>query len=806
MIAKLCPATEELQDYLKGELPSDSSGEVDEHLSDCARCQAALETLDQGQDDSWKHLFRSLPAALTGPDPLLRQMLLRAKSIRSDDTPLLESVAPGPVAVKPPVAAQAFLDSLRQIQLLTATDIEAFLQALPPELDRSRTDLLAEALVHQGKLTEYQAAEAMRGRAGQLVLGNYLLLSPIAGGGMGRVFRALHRRMRRVVAVKLLPPEVVPAGESQARFQREIEAAAHLSHPNIVTAHDAGEDQGRPFLVMEYVEGQDLARLVRSRGALSVSEAVAYTLQAARGLAHAHRAGIIHRDVKPGNLLVEASGTVKVTDLGLARILQPDRSEGAVDLTSRDAVMGTAAYMAPEQAFHSHQADGRADVYSLGCTLYYLLTGAPPFQGATALETILAHRDQPIPSLAAARPDCPAALATVVVRMLAKNPEERYTSMTAVIAALEQVSGQAVTQTLVDAAPVVQPSGPAHSPARGRRRWLLPVAASAAAAVLLVGLLAHFAWFPPEDHSSGIATNEGKNRPSPEVPTGQNSPAPDKTSNVLRTAAPGIELVMLQPGEFWMGARDSDVIAPKPAPRFAPEDEKPRHKVHLTNPFYFGKSPITQRQYYLVMGHNPSPFREGGDMARQVQGQDTSDHPVSGLRWIDAVLFCNRLSEMHGLKPYYQVDKNGVVPLGGTGYRLPTEAEWEYAARGGTDTMWSFGDDASKLGDYAWYAGNSKGATHPVGLKKPNPFGLYDMHGNLATWCWDRYDAKYYESSKAFNPPGPGSGETRVYRGGSWDYNPAQSRSSARHNLGARVTGGYGVLTLVGLRIARNAE
>jgi CheY-like chemotaxis protein len=295
----------------------------------------------------------------------------------------------------------------------------------------------ARSLVEAGKLTGYQADAILGRRFADLQIGNYEILDRLGAGGMGTVFKARHRRMKRVVALKVLSREAAGMGTSGERFQREVETIARLSHPNIVMAFDADESEVGPFLVMEYVNGQDLASEVIRSGPLPVAAAVDRVLQAARGLEYAHAQGIVHRDIKPGNILRAADGVVKVADLGLVRL-----SESAgrnTSLTQTGTVMGTADYMPPEQAIDSGLVDHRADVYSLGCTLYFLLTGRPPYQAGNFLALLLQHREAPIPSLRAARPDVPPELEAVFRRMVAKAPEDRYPTMAEVVRELERI-------------------------------------------------------------------------------------------------------------------------------------------------------------------------------------------------------------------------------------------------------------------------------------------------------------------------------------------------------------------------------
>ena len=340
-----------------------------------------------------------------------------------------------------PLVLEQFVQSLQASGLMSAEEIQDFLDSLADDQKPNSGGDLAKTLFRKGKLTKFQAESIYRGKGKGLVLGDYVVLDRIGAGGMGEVYQAEHRRMKRRVAVKVLPKELTKTPNAVQRFEREVEAAAKLIHPNVVTAFDAGEAAGVHFLVMEFVKGQDLAALVQEHGPLDIPTALDYTLQSARGLEYAHGEGVVHRDIKPSNLLLDEKGTVKILDMGLARFVNDvagDEPTAAGGLTQSGQVMGTVDYMSPEQATNTKSADKPADIYSLGATLYFLLTNRAMYGGETLVEKIMAHRDQPIPSLRADRKDVSRALDETFRAMVAKTPALRQKSMTQVIEELER--------------------------------------------------------------------------------------------------------------------------------------------------------------------------------------------------------------------------------------------------------------------------------------------------------------------------------------------------------------------------------
>ncbi|MCS6849770.1 MAG: serine/threonine protein kinase [Gemmataceae bacterium] len=296
--------------------------------------------------------------------------------------------------------------------------------AMSPELERwlEAAEAINDLVGRQSRNGNQAAEELPR------LLGQYLLVERLGNGGMGVVYKAQHMKLKCWVALKILAPGLSLDSRSLARFHREMAAVAALNHPHIVRATDANEVGGQHFLVMEYVDGVDLAKIVRLLGPLCVPDACEVIRQAALALQHAHEAGVVHRDVKPSNLMLTSTGLVKLLDLGLARLtVNAHESEGPN--TDTGQVLGTADFMAPEQALDPRSADARSDLYSLGCTLYYLLTGTAPFNAPafdTVMKKLLAHAAAPVPLIGHRRPDVPTPIETILDRLLAKRPACRF--------------------------------------------------------------------------------------------------------------------------------------------------------------------------------------------------------------------------------------------------------------------------------------------------------------------------------------------------------------------------------------------
>jgi eukaryotic-like serine/threonine-protein kinase len=335
-----------------------------------------------------------------------------------------------------PITSDELLEKVRKSGLIEDAALDDFVQQQTAQGSWSdEPKAVLEIMRRAGLITSFHVSHLIQGRYKGFHFGSYRVVEPIGSGGMSTVYLGEHRETKQRVAIKLLPPNLAEDPMAVARFQRESRAAIAVSHANIVATYEMGREGNGDFLVMEYVDGISLQDLVRNRGPLAPPRAANFIGQAAMGLQSIHESGLIHRDLKPGNLLLNREGKVKILDLGLARF-KDDRHD---DLTMRanDArILGTADYIAPEQALKSYDVDIRADIYALGCTFYYLLAGQPPFDSGSVTQKLLAHQiKQPAP-ITALRRDVPAEMGAVLQKMMAKDPKQRHQTPAEVVEAL----------------------------------------------------------------------------------------------------------------------------------------------------------------------------------------------------------------------------------------------------------------------------------------------------------------------------------------------------------------------------------
>jgi serine/threonine protein kinase len=337
-----------------------------------------------------------------------------------------------------PCTADEFVSLALQSGLLEQPTLARYRAMLPPDhAPGDNPAELARLLVRDGQLTQFQADQLLLGTCRRFLIGKYRILDRLGSGGMAQVYLGEHRHMKHRVAIKVLPPAKAQDPAAVERFLREARATAALNHPNIVRAHDIDQDDGLHFIVMEYIEGTSLLEMVLRHGPLHPQQAARYLRQAANGLQHAFEAGLVHRDIKPANLLVDRNGTVKILDLGLARFFADEKDN--LSQKYNEAVIGTADYLAPEQVEDSHNIDIRADMYSLGATMYFCLTGQPPFPEGSFAQKLIWHQTRTAKPIREFRTDLPAELIALVEKMMAKNPAERFQTPAEIVAALAGV-------------------------------------------------------------------------------------------------------------------------------------------------------------------------------------------------------------------------------------------------------------------------------------------------------------------------------------------------------------------------------
>ncbi len=712
----------------------------------------------------------------------------------------------------------------------------------------------AKATNSEEEPLSFLAPSARRDSLGRL--GHYEVLQVLGRGGFGIVFRAFDETLRRVVALKVMTPELAATSPARKRFLREARSSAQVRHENVVQVYEVAE-QPLPYLAMEFIPGETLQQRLDRVGPLDVPEVLHIGRQIAEGLAAAHATDLIHRDIKPGNLLLEGGQQkVKITDFGLARAADD------ASISQSGIVAGTPMYMAPEQAM-GQTLDQRADLFSLGSVLYQMASGRPPFRANSSVAVLMrVAEDTPRP-IREIIPETPQWLCDIIAKLHAKNPDDRYQSAREVADVLADCEAQLKANAkLKDYSRI--PRGESQRSRPRPRFHSRPLAAAAALLLLLFGGLGFteatgvtdfrgtvIRLFAPEgtlvvevddpgvsikiDESDIVITGAGAKEirlkpgrytveaskdgklvtrklvtvttngkevvrisqeakpialsspeETPEVKAAkaaaaraaadaaakararQEAAAKQLGVEIETTNSIGMKLRLIPAGTFTMGSSKEEIDH---SLRFGAawdrdtgsyQSESPEHQVEITRPFYLATTEVTVGQFRQFV--ESKGYRGAGDRWRDPGFDQTDNQPVVYVSWDAAVDLCKWLSEKEGQT-----------------YRLPTEAEWEYCCRAGkSGTRYCYGDDDARLEDYAWYEKNSGGGTHPVGKKRPNDWGLHDMHGNAGEWCQDYYGQNYYKRSPVKDPIGPDVGGMRVRRGGTYNHHALSCRTAFR--------------------------
>jgi len=556
----------------------------------------------------------------------------------------------------------------------------------------------------------------------RLLGGRFEIVCELGRGGMGVVYQAIDRSRGADVALKMVPPELRHDERAILGIKREVNVALTLTHEHICRVYDFHESPEAQFIAMELVNGPSVERLLtkalrEGRPGFPLEQVLDWLRPVCLALDYAHGKQVVHRDLKPGNILVGRDGAVKVTDFGLARVIHASMSK-----YSREGVSGTLLYMSPEQCV-GKAADARSDVYSLGMLTYELLTGRTPFAEAADIAYCQLHEDvDPIPGAAG----------YVNAAVLAATAKKRDGRPASASAFLEMLS-------------------------RREKAWIHPVTAHPGAGISVSAADSGETHRPAKAPEMALPHSD-------EAEKRQLESARELGIEVSQSVDLGggvtLEMAWIPPGTFLMGSPESE-------PERRPDETQ--HQVTLTRGFWMGIHPVTQAQWTRIMqsvewrwfqklrGCNPSGFK-GANL------------PVESVSWRDCQRFLQELNDR--MKP--------------GGFRLPTEAEWEYACRAGTATPFHFGqtistEQANYDGSYVYGNGPKgvrRGETTAVGSLAANAWGLHDMHGNVWEWCADWYGD--YSPGSVTDPTGPASGRCRVLRGGSWLSAPGFCRSADR--------------------------
>lgn len=806
MNASACLSDEILQALLLGKLPDVDVLACEFHLTTCDYCGARCRSI-QVADPLLEVLPSLKNVAWSAADEREAQALAARFSDRSQ---LLARTA---AREAPMVTEHAALNSPQRRELSTPdAPTHSSLAATDP------TTITGSA--GSGGLSNNSHRTLMLPPVEGATLGAYRIDKKLGEGGMGTVWKAFHTRLKKTVAVKVLSTRVLRDAALVARFEREMEAVGKIDHPGIVRAMDAGEINGTHYLVMEYVEGTDIGQLVKAKGARTVRDSCEMIRQAAVGLAYAHKNGLVHRDIKPSNLFLTKNGKVKVLDLGLARL----QGEGVANgLTHTGQILGTPDYMAPEQWENTHTVGAASDLYALGCTLFFLLTGRAPFtdeRHSTLPKKMLGHCEHAPPSLSAARAalmsktrkspsgnavdgpahDIPPELEAIYEKLLAKKPVDRFSNAEQLVTSLSEIIKARAPASTAPSPPTTIASGASSvPPAQGSRKWQTAIGGVAAA--LLLGVIVitiknkdgSVTKLGVDNSATVSGSRDGTLPPSPPPQVkGQISPGEETPQEAVVPFTPqqakghqdawakftgqpvdlrndlGMRFRLIPPGQSTtrLGMHGGGETAP--------------FRYHLTQPYYLGTTEVTVGQFQRFLdetGHKPTGTEPGGQTVQLTAdgiGSEFGNHfwdklphkvrdedPAMLVSHVDAWAFCDWLSK-----------KEGAV------YRLPTECEWFFAAAAGGDKHYGYVQNVEEHRTYEWDRNSvtfplseSNSPLHAVATGRPNPFGLYDMLGNVHELMRDRLPNDLSLFSHV-NPTGQ-VGPFISFCGGSWRWDAA---------------------------------
>jgi eukaryotic-like serine/threonine-protein kinase len=538
--------------------------------------------------------------------------------------------------------------------------------------------------------------------------GRYLLVKQLGRGGFAIVWEAYDREEQRSVAIKVLYSHLAGDPQRRERFFRGARVMMELEHPAVVRVHDPkGKDDAFYYFVMELLLGGNLRNAVLGKR-VDRERRLSLILQVGDALAEAHRKGLVHRDVKPANILLDADGNAKLTDFDLV---------GANDTTggTRTGALGTVVYAAPECLDKPQEATARADVFGLGMTAIFCLSGRD-----LSMETF---RD---PMATVAGLDCSLSIRRVLERAVAWKPFRRFVDAAAMVVALREAEAKIVlTPRSTEPARIGNIEGASSMEPARRTKGATQPARPGSVGRARAGMR-------PDEDDASTSEYAVEEHPRWAVASGK-----DEYGIWAAFEVKGVQQRMrwIPSGTFVMGSPETEVGRD--------DDEGPQHEVTLTRGYWLGETPVTQALWLAVMGENPSRFR--GDRPEERQ------RPVEHVSWEDCQVFLQQLN----------AQARKLVA------RLPTEAEWERGCRAGATGATSVDELRATLDAAAWYGSVSGGKTHPVGKKAPNPYGLYDMLGNVWEWCADA-EMRTYTAEPVTDPMAGGSGAGRVFRGGSW--------------------------------------